>query len=156
VLTDILNETIIVTDEEISLFPNGVSFLRFGSAKRFEVGTGVASAAKDGGLVYGDAFTIKELGKGQFAVTISDGMRNGRRTREESVETLRLLEQILKTGISEQVAIKSINSILGLRTTDEIFATLDLAMINLHNATLSCLKIGSSPSFIKRGRDIIP
>src|SRR5699024_12858999 len=29
-------------------------------------------------------------------------------------------------------------------------------MINLHNATLSCLKIGSSPSFIERGRDIIP
>lgn len=156
VLTDILNETIIVTDEEISPFPNGVSFLTFGSAKRFEVSTGAASAAKGGGLVSGDAFTMMELGKGRFALAISDGMGNGIRAREESVETLRLLEQILKTGISEQVAIKSINSILGLRTTDEIFATLDLSMINLHNATLSCLKIGSSPSFIKRGRDIIP
>lgn len=156
ILSDILTETIIVTEEEISPFPNGVSFLTFGSARRFEVSSGVATAAKGGGLVSGDAYTMMELGKGKFAVAISDGMGNGVRAHEESTETLRLLEQILKTGISEQVAIKSINSILGLRTTDEIFATLDLAMINLHNATLSCLKIGSSPSFIKRGRDIIP
>src|SRR5690625_7181660 len=71
------------------------------------------------------------------------------------METLRLLKQILQTGISEQVAIQSINSILTLRTTDEIFATLDLAIINLHNAMLRCLKIGSAPSFIKRGKEFI-
>lgn len=155
VLTDILNETIVVTEEEISPFPNGVSFLTFGSAKQFEVETGVAIAAKGGGLISGDSFTTMELGQGKYALAISDGMGNGLRAREESMETLRLLEQILQTGISEQVAIKSINSILALRTTDEIFATLDLAIINLHNAALQFLKIGSSPSFIKRGDEII-
>src|SRR5699024_11782962 len=81
ILTDILYETIIVTDEEISPFPNGVSFLTFGSAKRFEVSTGAASAAKGGGLVSGDAFTMMELGKGKFALAISDGMGNGIRAR---------------------------------------------------------------------------
>src|SRR5699024_3028487 len=55
VLTDILNETIIVTDEEISPFLNGVSLLTFGSAQRFEVSTGAASAAIRGGLGYGEA-----------------------------------------------------------------------------------------------------
>lgn len=156
VLSDILKETIIVLEEEISPFPNGVSFLTFGSAKQFKVETGVAVAAKGGGLISGDSYTTMELGKGKYALAISDGMGNGLRAREESMETLRLLEKILQTGISEQVAIKSINSILALRTTDEIFATLDLAMINLHNATLRCLKIGSSPSYIKRGKEIIP
>lgn len=155
VLSDILKETIVVEEEEISPFPNGISFLTFGSAKQYEVTTGVAVAAKGGGLISGDAYTMMELGKGKYALAISDGMGNGIRAREESMETLRLLEQILQTGISEEVAIKSINSILALRTTDEIFATLDLAMINLHNATLSCLKIGSSPSYIKRGNEII-
>lgn len=155
VLTDILQETIVVTEEEISPFPNGISFLTFGSAKQYVVETGVAVAAKGGGLISGDSFTTMELGKGKYALAISDGMGNGLRAREESMETLRLLEQILQTGISEQVAIKSINSILALRTTDEIFATLDLAIINLHNAVLRFLKIGSSPSFIKRGDEII-
>lgn len=155
VMTDILGETVVVIEEEISPFPNGVSFLTFGSARRFQVETGFAVAAKGGGFISGDSHTIMEIGKGKLAVAISDGMGNGLRAREESRETLRLLEQILQSGISEQVAIKSINSILALRTTDEVFATLDLAMINLHNATLRFIKIGSSPSFIKRGDEVI-
>ncbi|WP_249872201.1 stage II sporulation protein E [Oceanobacillus saliphilus] len=151
VLSDILNEMIIVKQEEISPFPNGYSYLAFGSAKEFMIKTGAASAAKGGGLVSGDSFTTIELGAGKFAMAISDGMGNGKRAKEESVETLRLLQQILQTGIPEKVAIKSINSILSLRTTDEMFATLDLAVIDLHDASVQFLKIGSTPSFIKRG-----
>jgi stage II sporulation protein E len=45
--------------------------------------------------------------------------------------------------------------VLSLRTTDEIFSTLDLAMIDLQNAATKFLKIGSTPSFIKRGNKII-
>ncbi|WP_067729670.1 stage II sporulation protein E [Oceanobacillus damuensis] len=155
VLSDILGEMIIVKQEEISPFPNGYSYLAFGSAKEFTIKTGAASAAKGGGLVSGDSFTTIELGAGKFAMAISDGMGNGKRAREESVETLRLLQQILQTGIPEKVAIKSINSILSLRTTDEIFATLDLAVIDLHDASVRFLKIGSTPSFIKRGNKMM-
>src|SRR5699024_7355163 len=137
--------------EDVSPLPNGYSFFTFGSAKEFVVETAVSSAAKGGGVISGDSYTTIELGAGKYALAISDGMGNGSRAREESRETLRLLQQILQTGIPEQVAIKSINSILSLRTTDEMFATLDLAIINLHNAFVRFLKIGSSPSFIKRG-----
>ncbi|RDW16865.1 stage II sporulation protein E [Oceanobacillus chungangensis] len=155
VLSDILNEMIIVKQEEISPFPNGYSYLAFGSAREFIVSMGAANAAKGGGLISGDSYTTIELGAGKFAMAISDGMGNGQRAREESVETLRLLQQILQTGIQEKVAIKSINSILALRTTDEMFATLDLAVIDLHNAFVQFLKIGSIPSFIKRGNKVI-
>src|SRR5699024_3577547 len=155
ILSDILQETILDQEEEISPFPNGISFLSFSSAKQFSVETGVATAAKGGGLVSGDSFKMMELGKGKFALAISDGMGNGTRAQEESGETLRLLKKILQSGISEQVAIQSINSILALRTTDEVFATLDLAIINLHNAHSRFLKIGSAPSFIKRNDEII-
>ncbi|MGM8366126.1 stage II sporulation protein E [Virgibacillus sp. W0181] len=154
VLSDILNEMIIVKEEEISPYPNGPCYLAFGSAKAYIVETGIAHAAKGGGLISGDSYTTMELGEGKYALAISDGMGNGKRAKEESEETLRLLQQILQTGIPEKVAIKSINSILTLRTTDEMFATLDLAMINLHNASVRCLKIGSTPSFIKRGSKI--
>jgi len=155
VLSDILNEMIIVKQEEISPFPNGYSYLAFSSAKEFVVTMGAANAAKGGGLISGDSYTTIELGAGKFAMAISDGMGNGKRAREESVETLRLLQQILQIGIPEKVAIKSINSILALRTTDEMFATLDLAVIDLHNAFVQFLKIGSIPTFIKRGDKVI-
>lgn len=155
VLSDILKELVIVKEERISPFPNGYCYLTFGSAKEFVVETGIANAARGGGLISGDSYTLLELGTGKYAMAISDGMGNGKRAHEESTETLRLLQQILQTGIPEKVAIKSINSILSLRSTDEIFATLDLAIINLHNAFVRFLKIGSTPSFIKRGDKII-
>lgn len=155
VLSDILNEMIIVKEEKASPFPNGYCHLSFGSAKQYVIDTGVASAAKGGGLVSGDSYKTIELGTGKYALAISDGMGNGQRAREESEETLRLLQQILQTGIPEKVAIKSINSILSLRTTDEMFATLDLAVVNLHNAFVRFLKIGSIPSFIKREDKVI-
>lgn len=154
VLSHILQETVVVEEAEMSPFPNGVSYLTFRSAKQYTIETGVATAAKGGGLISGDCYMFTEVGSGKFAVAISDGMGNGLRAREESSETLRLLKQLLQTGISEQVAIESINSILALRTTDEIFATLDLAIVNLQNAVLRFLKIGSVPSFIKRGDEV--
>lgn len=154
-LSDILNELVVVKKEDLSPFPNGYCVLSFGSARQYTLDIGVAHAAKDGGLVSGDSYTMMELGEGKFAMAISDGMGNGLRAREESEETLRLLQQILQTGIPEHIAIKSINSILSLRTTDEIFATLDLAVIDMHSAAVRFLKIGSTPSFIKRGSEML-
>ncbi|BAC12030.1 stage II sporulation protein E [Oceanobacillus iheyensis] len=155
ILSDILHEIIVVKQEDISPFPHGYSHFTFGSAKEFAIETGAANAAKGGGLVSGDSFTTIELGAGKFAMAISDGMGNGKRAREESMETLRLLQQILQSGIKEKVAIKSINSILSLRTTEEMFATLDLSVIDLHDAHAQFVKIGSTPSFIRRGANMI-
>ncbi|MGP4063146.1 stage II sporulation protein E [Halobacillus sp. H74] len=154
VLSDILGETIVVTMEEISPYPHGRCYLTFGSAKHYSIEPGVAHAAKGGGFISGDSFTMMELGRGKYALAISDGMGNGERAHEESMETLRLLKQILQSGIQESVAIQSINSILSLRTNDEIFSTLDLAVIDLHQATSKFVKVGSTPSFIKRGEQI--
>jgi stage II sporulation protein E len=153
-LSDILEETIIVHKEDCASFPNGYCHVTFRSAKAYVVETGVAHAAKGGGLVSGDSFSMIELGAGKFAVAISDGMGNGERAHYESNETLRLLQKILQSGIEERVAIKAVNSILSLRTNDEIFSTLDLAMIDLQDASSKFLKISSTPSFVKRGDKI--
>lgn len=154
-LSDILGETIVVNSEECSTFPNGFCHVTFGSAKAFVVETGISHAAKDGGFVSGDSYSTIELGLGKYAIAISDGMGNGERAHFESMETLTLLQKILQSGIEEKVAIKSVNSVLSLRTNDEIFSTLDLAMIDLQNADAKFLKIGSTPSFVKRGKKIM-
>src|SRR5699024_850290 len=61
VLSDILNEIIIVKEEEISPFPNGYSYIAFGSAKEFNLETGAASAARGGGFISGDSYQTMEL-----------------------------------------------------------------------------------------------
>ncbi|NNU85139.1 stage II sporulation protein E [Geobacillus sp. BMUD] len=154
-LSDILGETIVVKREECAAYPNGYCRVAFGSTKAFVVETGVAFAAKGGGFISGDSYATIELATGKYAVAISDGMGNGERAHYESRETLRLLQKILQTGMDESIAIKSINSILALRTTEDMYATLDLAIIDLQNAATKFLKIGSTPSFIKRGDKVM-
>ncbi|GMB10058.1 stage II sporulation protein E [Thermolongibacillus altinsuensis] len=154
-LSDILGETIVVKREACSVYPNGDCQVTFSSSKAFVIETGVAYAAKDGGFISGDSYATMEVGAGKYAIAVSDGMGNGERAHYESKETLKLLQKILQSGIEEQIAIKSINSILSLRTTEDIFSTLDLAIVDLQDATTKFLKIGSAPSFIKRGNQVI-
>ncbi|WP_425452004.1 stage II sporulation protein E [Bacillus taeanensis] len=153
-LSDILDEAIIVKHEDHAHYPHGECRVMFGSAKAFIIETGIANAAKGGAWVSGDSHSLIELSSGKYAIAISDGMGNGERAHLESNDTLELLQKILQSGIDETVAIKSVNSVLSLRTTDEIFSTLDLAILDLQNASARFLKVASTPSFIKRGDQV--
>ncbi|GGH39629.1 stage II sporulation protein E [Paenibacillus segetis] len=155
-LSDILVEHIAVISESSLGGREGLACVTFGSAKTYEITTGVAGTAKGGDLLSGDSFSAMELGNGTYAVAISDGMGNGERARIESSTALNILEQLLQSGMDETLAIKSVNSILMLRSPDEIYATVDLALIDEYSARTTFMKIGSSPSFIKRGQEVIP
>lgn len=155
-LSDILGEHIAVKSEIPPLKNGEPTLVTFGSAKQFEVETGIAGAAKGGDLLSGDSFSLTELGNGKFAVAISDGMGNGERAREESSAALSILQQLLQSGMDEKLAVKSVNSVLLLRSSDEMYATVDLAIVDLYTAQTTFMKIGSTPSFIKRGQEVIP
>ncbi|OPA73178.1 stage II sporulation protein E [Paenibacillus selenitireducens] len=159
VLSDILGENIVVTNERYGAADggrDGAVIVMFASAKAFEIDTGVASAAKGGDLLSGDSYSTVELGNGKFAVAISDGMGNGERAKLESSTALSILERLLQSGMDEQMAIKSVNSVLLLRSADEVFATVDMAIIDQYSAKTTFMKIGSTPSFIKRKNEVIP
>lgn len=49
---------------------------------------------------------------------------------------------------------RTINSLLLLRSTEESFVTIDIAVINTYSGEVEFLKIGSAPSFIKRVREV--
>ncbi|BBH23333.1 stage II sporulation protein E [Paenibacillus baekrokdamisoli] len=154
-LTDILGEPIAVMSERYSDKSGEPTLVVFGSAKAYEVETGVAGVAKGGDLLSGDSFSTVELGNGKFAVAISDGMGNGERAKQESSTALSILQQLLQSGMDEKLAIKSVNSVLLLRSSDEVFATVDVALIDMYTAKTTFMKIGSTPSFIKRGSEVI-
>nr|WP_249730734.1 stage II sporulation protein E [Paenibacillus sp. J2TS4] len=154
-LSDIIGENIAVKREYASDRGDGYYTVMFGSAKEYEVETGIAGAAKGGDLLSGDSFSTVELGNGKFAVALSDGMGNGERARAESSTALNILQQLLQSGMDEKLAIKSVNSVLMLRSPDEIFATVDMALIDLYSAQTTFMKIGSTPSFIKRENEVI-
>lgn len=156
VLSDMLGETIAVKQERWDDPGEGLATVLFASAKEYEVETGIACAAKGGEWLSGDSFSTAELGNGKFAVAVSDGMGNGERARAESSSALSILQQLLQSGMDEKLAIKSVNSVLMLRSPEEIYATVDLAIIDLYTAHTTFMKVGSTPSFIKRGSEVLP
>lgn len=153
-LSEIVGENITVAERSCGLYDD-YCLIRFTSAKVFQVQTGVASTSKEGGIPCGDSYTTLDVGNGKYAVAVSDGMGNGERAMQESSAAIRLLQQLLKAGFDEQVAIKSVNSVLLLRSKEEIFTTMDLALIDLFTAKTEFLKIGSVPSFIKRAGHVM-
>lgn len=154
-ISNVLDEHIAVLHETMTDARQGLATVTFGSAKTFEVTTGVAAAAKGGDVMSGDSFSTVELGNGTFAVALSDGMGNGERARMESSAALNILEQLLQSGMDEKLAIKSVNSVLMLRSPEEMYATVDMALIDEYTAETTFMKIGSTPSFIKRGQEVI-
>ncbi|GAK09995.1 stage II sporulation protein E [Geomicrobium sp. JCM 19038] len=152
-LSGILNDHIIVDPENDEDVEDG-KVMNFVSAKTYTVDSGAATVAQGGAWLSGDNHAAMQLGFGKFAVAISDGMGNGKKAHDESKATLKLLENLLQSGIDEKVAIQSMNSVLSLRADEEMFSTLDLTIIDLQTADTSFIKIGSMPSFIKRGGQV--
>ena len=153
-LSEILGETIAVQRADLSQ-DGAYQRVTLTSARLFDVVAGFASAAKDGALQSGDSFSALDIGNGRYAIAVSDGMGNGERAGRESSAAVRLVSQLLKAGFDESVAVRTVNSVLLLRSREEMYATLDLAIVDLYTLQTEFLKIGSVTTYIKRGRTVM-
>lgn len=115
---------------------------------------GVARMGKGGSNISGDSYSCLELNEGRFAVMLSDGMGAGPKAALESSTTVSLLEYLLESGFGQNLAVKTVNSVLSLRSSDENFATVDLSILNLYTGNVDMVKIGAATSFLVRGRKV--
>ena len=114
------------------------------------LGIKVARLAKGETSVCGDSYGQFDLGGGKVALALSDGMGVGGRAALESRATIGLLEKMMRAGFDREFATRTVNAALLARSRDETFATLDLAVIDQFTGEVEFLKVGSSPTFIKR------
>lgn len=125
--------------------------LRFYPDLNYRLSLGAAGIGRNGSIVSGDSYAFFHLKGGRFALALSDGMGSGPRAALESGTTLSLLRHLLESGFGQDVAIKTINSILVLRSPGESFATVDMVVINLFNGQADFVKIGAVSTFFVRG-----
>lgn len=125
--------------------------LKLQEKENYKVTTGIAMSSKD--EISGDSCKIIEL-DGKIIITISDGMGSGEAAYKESNSALELLETFLKNGFERDIAIKLINSILILKSTQECFTTIDMCIVDLFTAEAEFAKIGAATTFIKSGEKI--
>lgn len=103
--------------------------------------------------VSGDNYTFGE-GENSYFVALSDGMGMGEKANRESTTAINLLESFLEAKFDKAVALKTINSILMLKSNDELFTTLDVSLFDLCTGKLQIIKTGSPATFIKRKDEV--
>ncbi|KNF07817.1 stage II sporulation protein E [Gottschalkia purinilytica] len=126
-----------------------ITKLKLVKGNRFGAITKVSRLDEGFNHVSGDSYTFGERQNNYF-VALSDGMGMGYKANQESNITISLLEKFLEAGFDKEVALKTINSILVLKSTDEMLATIDMSILDLYRGKTQFIKIGSAPTFIKR------
>jgi stage II sporulation protein E len=116
-----------------------------------EIEMGQAQCPKSGQDLSGDMMITLPLPRHNFGLVISDGMGSGAQAREESVLALNLLEKLLESDLSPEIAMKIVNTALILGVSRETFATLDLTVINRITGEADFVKAGGAPSMIWNG-----
>ena len=77
-------------------------------------------------------------------------MGSGPEACAQSELVLDLMEQFLEAGFSQTTALRMINSAIVLRPEAPVFATVDLASIDLYTGVCQFVKVGAAPSFLKK------
>ncbi|AOY75518.1 stage II sporulation protein E [Clostridium formicaceticum] len=124
-------------------------------ANQYTAVTKVAKMTKAGNLLSGDTYTFMDIKDNQYLTAISDGMGTGDKAHRQSNATITMLEKMMEAGFDREVAIKTINSMLMLKSSEEIFSSLDMALLDLCNGRVDFVKIGSVQSFIKRSQTTV-
>jgi stage II sporulation protein E len=122
--------------------------------QKYKVIHGVARAVKNNSQVSGDNYSFMEIKNDQCLMALSDGMGSGSRANRESAASIELLEEFLESGFDKDVAVKMINSALVLKSAEESFSTIDMCIIDMHEAIAEFIKIGAASTYIKRGSEI--
>ena len=148
ILSDVLEEKIVLNDE-ISL-GNRLQFL---SDDKYVMAIGTAESTKSKNNISGDSVLNIRLKDGKYLIAISDGMGSGKDAKASSMSALKMLENLLLSGFNKQESLELINTSL-LNRNKEVFATLDIAIIDLYKGTIEFIKSGACPTYIKNGNKV--
>ena len=125
----------------------------FTSDDKFLIEIGQAGNVKDDMPVSGDSVLKTKLKDGKYLLAISDGMGSGADARRSSQIVIKMLQRLLNSGFKKETSIDLINSNL-LNVGEDVFATLDIAIIDLYKGNIEFIKSGCSPTYIKNKKRI--
>lgn len=109
---------------------------------------GVGTFIKNGNALSGDNYNSISLSSSKSALIVCDGMGAGEEAARMSSAALTILEQLLSTGFEPEGAVKALNAILVLRSPEESFVTIDMAVLDLEADSARLIKIGAAPTFV--------
>jgi len=133
---------------------NGTCRIRFAEDQKLRITSGIAHRAKNK-KSSGDSYSAIELRNGSSLLALSDGMGSGERARRESAATVGLLEDFIESGFDKELAVRMINTVLVLKSSEESFSTLDICAIDLYTGLAEFIKIGAAEAYVLRDGNVL-
>lgn len=154
VLEKSLNEKLMRNEAKTKKFnKQGKRVFSYLSADKYIIQIGQSTKIKDNSPVSGDSLLQIRLNDGKYLVALSDGMGTGPEARKSSQIAIKMLERLLMSGFDKDTSIDLINTTI-MNTNEEIFATLDIAIIDLYNGKVEFIKNGACPTYVKNKKKV--
>lgn len=141
------------TSEILDPFPH--IQLTFQSAVRFTYEYGVHARSYQNTVYSGDTHSVISLHKGLVAFILSDGMGQSVEAYHESRRVIRLLRECLQHHMNPETAMHTLHYVMSLKQNSDLYATVDLALLDLQQGKLWSFKAGSMSTYILRGKDCL-
>ncbi len=115
----------------------------------FTLSLGAAACPKTQSDQTGDSMAWREVDNLRLLL-LSDGMGSGELAHRESAAAVALLGDLLSIGVEESAALECVNQLLMLKCQEDMYATLDVLLLDLYTCRARFLKQGAPPSYILR------
>ena len=115
---------------------------------------GAALRSRSGEEVAGDGYLSRSLPGGRHVLALSDGMGSGVSAMQESHAALSLTAQSLRAGYTRAQALDVVNALMLMCTGREMYATMDLCVLDLHSGETAFEKLGACPSYVVREGEV--
>ena len=119
------------------------------SKDNYQLQLGIAKTTKNKSSISGDSNLQIRLEDGKYLLALSDGMGSGPNAKRNSQIAIKMLKRLLMSGFDKEVSLQLINSTIFLNTTQEMYATLDISILDLYTGNMEIVKNGAVPTYIK-------
>lgn len=155
ILTKVFNEPMVMQNQECGLrMQKDICKFTYISDDKFTAQIGIAKSTKAGSPVSGDSNLHIKLNDGKYLLAISDGMGSGPEAMKSSKIAIKMLERLLTAGFDKDVSLKLINSTLVANTKEDMYATLDIEILDLFNGNMEFIKNSACPTYVKRNGEV--
>lgn len=155
IITKVCGEPMTLQKQECGLrLKNSICSYTYLSEDKQSMQVGIARTTKSDSLVSADVSLQTKLEDGKALLAISDGMGSGKEALKASKTAITMLEKLLSSGFEKDTSLRLINSTLSAISKEDMYATLDIAVLDLYAGNLEFIKNGACPTFVKNKRNV--